>query len=58
MLFELVIFAVVLVTLQMGMGLLVTYLLMKKFMSKKFIKEYSKMAMEAAQEVAEEMEIE
>lgn len=58
MLFELVIFAVVLVTLQMGMGLLVTYFLMKKFMSKKFIKEYSKMAMEVTQEVAEEMEIE
>lgn len=55
MLFELVIFAVVLVTLQAAMGLLVYYLLMKTFMNKKFIKKYTKMAAEIAEEISNEM---
>lgn len=55
MLLELVIFAVVLVVLQAAMGLLMAYASIKLFMSKKFIKKYSKIAMEVSQEISEEL---
>lgn len=54
MLSELIIFAVVLVVLQGAMGVLFMYLCMKTFMSKKFIKKYTKMAMEVANEITDE----
>lgn len=55
MLFDLIIFAVVLVVLQTGLSLLVGFGLMKFFMSEKFIKKYTKMTMKIAEEVTEEM---
>ena len=55
MLKELIIFAVVLVALNMVAGVAMTFIAMKVFMSKKFIKKYSKMAMEVAEELTEEM---
>lgn len=56
MLLELIIFAFVFVVLQMAVCLLVGYLLMKKFTSKKFIKDYSKMLLEVTKDITEEME--
>lgn len=55
MLVELIIFAVVLVVLETAMILLVSYLAMKKLMSKKFIKDYTKMAMEVTKEVTDDL---
>ena len=55
MLVELIIFAVVLVVLETAMILLVSYLAMKKLMSKKFIEDYTKMAMEVTKEVTDDL---
>ena len=55
MLVELIIFAVVLVVLETAMILLVSYLAIKKLMSKKFIKDYTKMAMEVTKEVTDDL---
>lgn len=52
---ELIVFAVVLVILQMVAGLAMSVIAMKVFMSKKIIKKYSRMAMEVAEELTEEM---
>lgn len=55
MLGELVIFAVILVALQMVMALAVTFILMKVFTSKKYLKKMVKMTTELSMEIAEEM---
>lgn len=52
---ELIVFAVVLVILQMVAGLEMSVIAMKVFMSKKIIKKYSQMAMEVAEELTEGM---
>lgn len=53
---ELIVFAIVLVALQMISGLVMTVIAMKVFMSKKFIKKYSRMAAEVTAELIDEMD--
>jgi hypothetical protein len=56
MLLELIIFAVVLVALQIAGYFVMMHIMMKQFLSKKFILKYTKMGMDVAKEIAEEME--
>ena len=53
---EMIVFAVVLVIAQMIGGYIMMEIMMKRFMSAKFIKKYSKMAMGVAEELSNEME--
>ena len=53
---ELIVFAIVLVALQMISGLVMTVIAMKAFTSKKFIKKYSRMAAEVTMEMLDEMD--
>ena len=53
---EMIIFAVVLVIAQTLSAYIMMNIMMKQFMSKKFIKKYSKMAVEATKVIQEEME--
>ena len=53
---EMIIFAVVLVIAQMIGGYVMMQIMMKQYMNKEFIMKYSKIAMEAAKELTEEME--
>ena len=52
---EMVIFALVLVTAQFVGGFIMIKYMMKKYMNKEFIKSYTKMGMEVAQELTLEM---
>lgn len=53
---EIIVFAVTLVFAQLLGGLIVMGISMKWFMSKKFIKKYTKMALEVGEEIQDEME--
>lgn len=57
MLTELMIFAVVLVALQMVSAVLVTVVLWKLMTSKKYVKKLVKVSQEIAEEIMEEMEV-
>lgn len=53
---EMVVFALVLVTAQFVGGIIMTKYMMKKYMNKEFIKSYTKMGLEVAEELISEME--
>lgn len=53
---EVIVFAVTLVVAQFVSTLIMLKYVMKKFMNKQFIKEYTKMGIDVAQELTEEME--
>ncbi len=53
---EMIVFAVTLVIAQFVGSLIMFKYVMNRYMNKAFLKEYAKMGMEAAQEIAEEME--
>lgn len=53
---DMLMFSVIFATVQVLMGLLVTYLLMKLFTSPKFVKAYTKWFIKTMQEVTEELE--
>ena len=53
---EMIVFAVTLVIAQAVGGYIMVKIMMKQFMTKEFIKNYSKMGLEVAQEIQSEME--
>lgn len=53
---NMIVFALTLVIAQCVGGYILMKIVMKQFMSKKFIKDYSKQIMEVTSEIAEEME--
>lgn len=52
---EMVVFALVLVTAQFVGGIIMMKYVMKKYMNKEFLKSYTKMGLEVAEELTREM---
>lgn len=53
---EMIVFALVFVVAQSCVAIIVTNYMMKKYLNKEFVKNYTKMGMEVASELVKEME--